>query len=213
MPPHLPLWARGDFLISELNADNPGSAEDGEFIELWHPSGRRISLQGVWLLLFSGHNSKPYREISLTGHFTTAQGYFLVGSDRLVPAPSVRLPPNTIQNGPDAVALYRSAFGPPSASQNGIPTQGLLDAVVYRLRGSDKDAQELSDALTPGQLPLLEDPEVQSGDEALSRCNGLLPADLSAFVVRIPQYSSLPIILRSAYGVEALFNILRSYLK
>ncbi|CDQ62282.1 unnamed protein product [Oncorhynchus mykiss] len=186
VPPHLPLWARGDFLISELNADNPGSAEDGEFIELWHPSGRRISLQGVWLLLFSGHNSKPYREISLTGHFTTAQGYFLVGSDRLVPAPSVRLPPNTIQNGPDAVALYRSAFGPPSASQNGIPTQGLLDAVVYRLRGSDKDAQELSDALTPGQLPLLEDPEVQSGDEALSRCNGLLPADLSAFVVAPP---------------------------
>ncbi|XP_010887130.3 uncharacterized protein si:ch211-183d21.1 [Esox lucius] len=186
VPPHLPPWSRGDFLISEVNADNPGSAEDGEFIELWHPSGRRVSLQAVWLLLFSGHNRKPYREISLTGHFTTAQGYFLVGSDRLVPAPSVRLPPNTIQNGPDAVALYRSPLGPPSASQAGIPTQGLLDVVVYRLRGSDKDAQELSDALTPGQLPLLEDPEVQPGDEALSRCNNLLPADLSAFVVAPP---------------------------
>ncbi|KAL0984327.1 hypothetical protein UPYG_G00140000 [Umbra pygmaea] len=186
VPPHLPPWSRGDFLISEVNADNPGLAEDAEFIELWHPSGRRVSLQAVWLLLFSGHNSKPYREISLTGQFTTAQGYFLVGSDRLVPAPSVRLPSNTIQNGPDAVALYRSPSGPPSTSQKGIPTQGLLDAVVYRVRGSDKDAQELSDALTPGQLPLLEDPEVQPGDEALSRCNNLLPADLSAFVVAPP---------------------------
>lgn len=65
----------------------------------------------------------------------------------------------------------------------GIPTKGLLDAVVYRQRGSDREAQELSKALTPGQLPLLEDPEVLLGDEALSRCGGLYPADLSAFSV------------------------------
>ncbi|XP_071782911.1 uncharacterized protein LOC139932874 [Centroberyx gerrardi] len=185
-PPHLPPWGHSDFLINELNTDTPGSAEDGEYIELWHPSGRRVSLQGIWLLLFSGHNNRPYREISLSGHFTTAKGYFLLGSDRLVPAPSLRLPPNTIQNGPDAVALYRSPFGPPTAVQTGIPTRGLLDAVVYRQRGSDKEAQELSDALTPGQLPLLEDPEALLGDEALSRCGGLYPADLSAFAVAPP---------------------------
>ncbi|XP_067344648.1 uncharacterized protein si:ch211-183d21.1 [Channa argus] len=185
-PPHLPPWGNSDFLINELNTDTPGAAEDGEYIELWHPSGRRVSLQGIWILLFSAHNNKPYREISLSGHFTTSKGYFLLGSDRLVPAPSLRLPPNTIQNGPDAVALYRSASGPPSAAQRGIPTKGLLDAVVYRQRGSDKEAQELSKALTPGQLPLLEDPEVLPGDEALSRCRGLYPADLSAFSVAPP---------------------------
>ncbi|KAG8009119.1 hypothetical protein GBF38_011733 [Nibea albiflora] len=182
-PPHLPPWGNSDFLINELNTDSPGAAEDGEYIELWHPSGRRVSLQGIWILLFSAHNNKPYREISLSGHFTTSKGYFLLGSDRLVPAPSLRLPPNTIQNGPDAVALYRSPFGPPSATQRGIPTKGLLDAVVYRQRGSDKEAQELSKALTPGQLPLLEDPEVLPGDEGLSRCRGLYPFDLSAFSV------------------------------
>ncbi|XP_022046548.1 uncharacterized protein si:ch211-183d21.1 isoform X2 [Acanthochromis polyacanthus] len=185
-PPHLPPWGNSDFLINELNTDTPGAAEDGEYIELWHPSGRRVSLQGIWILLFSAHNNKPYREISLSGHFTTSKGYFLLGSDRLVPAPSLRLPPNTIQNGPDAVALYRSPFGPPSAAQRGIPTKGLLDAVVYRQRGSDQEAQELSKALTPGQLPLLEDPEVQPGDEALSRCRGLYPYDLSAFSVAPP---------------------------
>lgn len=185
-PPHLPPWGTSDFLINELNTDTPGAAEDGEYIELWHPSGRRVSLQGIWILLFSAHNNKPYREISLSGHFTTSKGYFLLGSDRLVPAPSLRLPPNTIQNGPDAVALYRSPFGPPSAAQRGIPTKGLLDAVVYRQRGSDMEAQELSKALTPGQLPLLEDPDVLPGDEALSRCRGLYPFDLSAFSVAPP---------------------------
>ncbi|XP_026206841.1 uncharacterized protein si:ch211-183d21.1 [Anabas testudineus] len=185
-PPHLPPWGNSDFLINELNTDTPGAAEDGEYIELWHPSGRRVSLQGIWILLFSAHNNKPYREISLSGHFTTSKGYFLIGSDRLVPAPSLRLPPNTIQNGPDAVAVYRSPSGPPSAAQRGIPTKGLLDAVVYRQRGSDKEAQELSKALTPGQLPLLEDPEVLTGDEALSRCRGLYPYDLSAFSVAPP---------------------------
>uniref|UniRef100_A0A3P9PZE1 Si:ch211-183d21.1 n=1 Tax=Poecilia reticulata TaxID=8081 RepID=A0A3P9PZE1_POERE len=185
-PPHLPPGSSGDFLINELNTDTPGAAEDGEYIELWHPSGLRASLQGVWILLFSAHNNKPYREISLSGHFTTSKGYFLLGSDRLAPAPSLRLPPNTIQNGPDAVALYRSLSGPPSAAQRGIPTRGLLDAVVYRQRGSDMEAQELSQALTPGQLPLLEDPDVLPGDEALSRCGGLYPLDLSAFSVAPP---------------------------
>lgn len=184
--PHLPPWGNSDFLINELNTDTPGAAEDGEYVELWHPSGRRVSLQGIWILLFSAHNNKPYREISLSGHFTTSKGYFLLGSDRLVPAPSLRLPPNTIQNGPDAVALYRSPFGPPSATQRGIPTKGLLDAVVYRQRGSDREAQELSKALTPGQLPLLEDQDVLPGDESLSRCRGLYPYDLSAFSVATP---------------------------
>ncbi|XP_061911892.1 uncharacterized protein si:ch211-183d21.1 [Entelurus aequoreus] len=184
--PHLPAWGNSDFLINELNSDLPGIAEDGEYIELWHPSGRRVSLQGIWILLFSAHNNKPYREISLSGHFTTAKGYFLLGSDGLVPAPSLRLPSNTIQNGPDAVALYRSPYGAPSAQHRGIPTKGLLDAVVYRQRGLDKDAPELSKALTPGQLPLLEDPQVLPGDESLSRCRGLYPYDLSAFSVTPP---------------------------
>ncbi|XP_061765255.1 uncharacterized protein si:ch211-183d21.1 [Nerophis ophidion] len=183
--PHLPPWGNSDFLINELNSDLPGIAEDGEYIELWHPSGRRVSLQGIWILLFSAHNNKPYREISLSGHFTTAKGYFLLGSDGLVPAPSLRLPSNTIQNGPDAVALYRSPYGAPSA-QRGIPTKGLLDAVVYRQSRLDKDAPELSKALTPGQLPLLEDPQVLPGDESLSRCRGLYPYDLSAFSVTPP---------------------------
>lgn len=67
-----------DFLISEVNADSPGSAEDEEFVELWHPSGRRTSLGDIWVLLINGNNGKIYREIELHGQYTDNHGYFLV---------------------------------------------------------------------------------------------------------------------------------------
>ncbi|XP_072535037.1 uncharacterized protein [Salminus brasiliensis] len=162
-----PSRTDNDFLISEVNADSPGSAEDEEFVELWHPSGHRTSLNGIWLLLFNGNNGKVYREIELFGYYTNNHGYFLIGSDKL--SPSLAIPANTIQNGPDAIAIYRSLTAPSGEGSN-IPKNGLLDAVVYRARGSDKDSAELIQALTPGQLPLLEDSAALQGDESLSRC-------------------------------------------
>ncbi|XP_028825414.1 uncharacterized protein LOC114784298 [Denticeps clupeoides] len=181
--PPLPPWLGMDFLLNELNADTPGAGEDAEFIEIWHPSGQRTSLEGVWLLLINGQTGKPYHELSLSGYFTDSRGYFLIGSDKLQPEPSIPLPSNTVQNGPDAVALYRSEAQP--SSQGGIPTVGLLDAVVYRSTGSDKEAVELTEALTPNQLPLLEEPHTLSGDESLSRCLPI-PNQLSAFRVGPP---------------------------
>ncbi|XP_066545408.1 uncharacterized protein LOC136712633 [Amia ocellicauda] len=176
-----------DFLLNEVNADTPGAAEDAEFIEIWHPAGRRVSLDGIWLLLFSGHNNQHYRQFSLYGYFTDAQGYFILGSHRMTPQPSFPLPSNMVQNGPDAVALYRSLQGPPMPAEKGaIPTDGLLDAIVYRQRGSDKQTRGLSDALTPWQIPLFEDSSFSSGDESLSRCGSLKPLDLSAFRVTVP---------------------------
>ncbi|XP_015215536.2 uncharacterized protein [Lepisosteus oculatus] len=184
LPPSPSPAGYQDFLLSEVNSDTPGAAEDREFIEIWHPSGRRVSLDGIWLLLFNGNDDKPYRQISLHGYFTDARGYFLLGSHQMSPRPAIRLPPNTVQNGPDAVALYRSPLGPPVPKEGGaIPTKGLLDAIVYRGLRSDKEAQNLRDALTPGQVPLLEDPDFSPEDESLSRCGSLLPANLTAFQV------------------------------
>lgn len=98
-----------------------------------------------------------------------------VGADITIPA-------NTIQNGPDAIALYRSE-SPPSKQNQAIPRDGLLDAIVYRARGSDKNIAELTKALTPGQRPLLEDINASPGDESLSRC-GTDRFNLSAYRVR-----------------------------
>ncbi|KAG5262437.1 hypothetical protein AALO_G00275130 [Alosa alosa] len=182
-PPTLTPWLGTDFLLNEVNSDSPGVAENTEFIEIWHPSGTRTSLEGVWLLLINGQTGRPYKEISLSGFFTDANGYFLIGSNGLEPKPSIPLPPNTVQNGPDAVALYRSQE--PPSQQTGTPRLGLLDAVVYRVRGSDKDGWMLTEALTPYQLPLLEDPQALPGDESISRCQGR-PNTLSAFRVGPP---------------------------
>ncbi|KAG9276199.1 hypothetical protein AMEX_G8490 [Astyanax mexicanus] len=171
-----------DFLISEVNADSPGAAEDEEFIELWHPFGRRMSLDNIWLLLFNGNNGKVYKEIELHGYYTDKHGYFLIGSDKV--SPDLALPANTIQNGPDAIAIYRSS-SPPSSEGTNIPKSGLLDAVVYRARGSDKDSPDLIQALTPAQLPLLEDSTALPDDESLSRC-GLDKLSLNSFRVASP---------------------------
>ncbi|TSL82526.1 hypothetical protein Baya_6625 [Bagarius yarrelli] len=177
-------WAGfdGDFLISEVNADSPGSAEDEEFVELFHPSGQKTSLSGIWVLFINGNNGKIYREIELDGHYTDDNGYFLIGSDKL--NPHIALPPNTIQNGPDAIAIYRST-SPPSIENYIVPRNGLLDGMVYRSRSSDKDWADLVKALTPGQLPLLEDTTSLDGDESLSRCE-IKRLDLNSFRVSTP---------------------------
>lgn len=107
--------------------------------------------------------------------------FFQIGSDKL--NPQIAIPSNTIQNGPDAVAIYRSD-SPPSNEGLDVPTKGLLDAIVYRSRGSDKDTADLIRALMPRQLPLLEYFSAQE-DKSLSRC-GLHRLDLNSFRVRDP---------------------------
>lgn len=69
-----------DFLLNEINANTPGGAEDEEFIELWHPSGFRMSLDFIWLVMINGQNAAVYYELELNGYFTDDDGYFLVSS-------------------------------------------------------------------------------------------------------------------------------------
>ncbi|KAK2870387.1 hypothetical protein Q8A67_024779 [Cirrhinus molitorella] len=171
-----------DFLLNEINTDSPGGAEDEEFIELWHPSGFRMSLDFIWLVMINGQTGMVYYELELNGYYTDDDGYFLIGSSKV--GPDIRMPPNTIQNGPDAIVLYRSK-SPPSKEGPNIPKSGLLDVVVYRTRGTDKKVSELTEALTPGQLPLLEDISVLPGDETLSRC-GTKTVNLNDFRVTSP---------------------------
>ncbi|KTG39034.1 hypothetical protein cypCar_00044878, partial [Cyprinus carpio] len=171
-----------DFLLNEINTDSPGGAEDEEFIELWHPSGFRMSLDFIWLVMINGQTGMVYYELELNGYYTDDDGYFLIGSSKV--SPDIRIPSNTIQNGPDAIVLYRSK-SPPSKEGPNIPRKGWLDAVVYRTRGSDKKVSELTEVLTPGQLPLLEDINALPADETLSRC-GTERLNLNAFRVTSP---------------------------
>ncbi|XP_031981993.1 uncharacterized protein LOC116452021 isoform X1 [Corvus moneduloides] len=168
-------------LINEVNADNPGGREDAEYIELFYTGQTRFNLQGYWLVLYNGKNSRAYRVLDLSGHHTDNLGYFLVGSSSMSPAPMIRLPPNTIQNGADAVALYHSSTAL-YAEGMAVMARGLLDAVVYSSRVPEK-AEQLLRVLLPGQSILYENDSHSTQDESLSRCHSLSTKLQSSFQV------------------------------
>ncbi|KAJ7305772.1 hypothetical protein JRQ81_010138 [Phrynocephalus forsythii] len=170
-----------ELLINEVNPDNPGSREDTEYIELFYPGPAPFEMDNYWLVLYNGKNNLAYKVVSLGGHRTNERGYFLVGNAGVAPKPSIVLPDTTIQNGADAVALYHSAT--PIYHVNGPPTaEGLVDAVVYTARGSDR-ADKLLEILAPGQRILYENDSYSTEDESLSRCHSLRPRDHSSFKV------------------------------
>lgn len=168
-------------LINEVNADNPGGGEDAEYIELFYTGQTCFNLQGYWLVLYNGKSSQAYRVLDLSGHHTDNLGYFLVGSSSMSPAPMIRLPPNTIQNGADAVALYHSST-PLYAEGMAVTARGLLDAVVYSSREPEK-AEQLLRVLLPGQSILYENDSHSTQDESLSRCYSLSTKLQSSFQV------------------------------
>nr|XP_009937517.1 PREDICTED: uncharacterized protein LOC104333682 [Opisthocomus hoazin] len=168
-------------LINEVNPDNPGGGEDAEYIELFYTGQTRFDLQGYWLVLYNGKNSRAYRVLDLSGHHTDKLGYFLVGSSAMSPAPMIRLPPNTIQNGADAVALYYSNTTLYTVSM-AVTAEGLVDAVVYTSRMPEK-ADQLIKVLVPGQSILYENDSHSTEDESLSRCHSLSTKLQSSFQV------------------------------
>ncbi|XP_050173787.1 uncharacterized protein LOC126641301 [Myiozetetes cayanensis] len=168
-------------LINEVNPDNPGAGEDAEYIELFYTGRTRFDLQGYWLVLYNGRTGRAYRVLDLSGHHTDEQGYFLVGSSRVSPAPMIGLPPNSIQNGPDAVALYHGSTAP-HAVGTAVTAHGLVDAVVYTARQTEK-AEQLLRVLVPGQGILYENDSHSTEDESLSRCHSLSPKLQSSFQV------------------------------
>ncbi|KAG6922066.1 hypothetical protein G0U57_003950 [Chelydra serpentina] len=170
-----------ELLINEVNPDNPGGQEDMEYIELLYTGQTRFDLRGYWLVLYNGKNNQAYRVVNLTGYCTNERGYFLVGSAWVTPSPVIVLPPNTIQNGGDAVALYHSTTFTYSVGM-AVTEAGLVDAVVYKSRASDR-ADKLLKVLTPGQNILYEDDSHSSQDESLSRCNSQSPRVHSSFQV------------------------------
>ena len=168
-------------IISEVNADNP-KLDTTEFVELYHTGGQRASLDGYTLVFYNGNGNVAYKVLDLKGQATDERGFFLVGSVDLRPKPSILLPPNTVQNGPDAIALYRSGAARYAEKMNATAV-GLVDAVVYMTRWTSS-AEVLAEVLTPGQRPFVEDEASHEGDESIERC--LLSGDAWTFQLAPP---------------------------
>ncbi|MEW5677100.1 endonuclease [Flavobacterium enshiense] len=120
-------------VISEIDSDTSGF-DTMEFIEL-KSSSPNFALDGYVLVFFNGGSSPytgttSYYAIDLDGYATDINGNFLIGNSQVSPSPRIVIPNNTIQNGPDGVALYQGndsdyPFGTAATNTN------LINALAY----------------------------------------------------------------------------------
>lgn len=127
----LPFCFYAQVVINEVDADTP-SADDREFIEL-KSEAPYFSLDGYILVLFnggSGSGTLSYYTIDLAGLVTDGNGIVLLGNPLVIPAPSRIFPNNTVQNGPDAIAIYQDIIDT-FPINTPATTTNLVDALIY----------------------------------------------------------------------------------
>lgn len=175
-------WQATTVVINEVDADTP-STDTAEFVELFDGGAGNTALDGLTLVLYNGSNDQSYYTLDLDGYRTDANGYFVVGN-RGVSIAAATFPTDTLQQGPDAVALY---LGNGSAFPNGtaVNTTNLLDALVYDT--NDADDPGLLVLLNSGQPQVNEGGGGASADHANARCpNGSGGSRNTAGYVQVP---------------------------
>lgn len=121
-------------LINEIDADTEGT-DVLEFIELYDDGVGNAPLDGYVLVFYNGSNDLSYAVYDLDGYSTNANGYFVLGNADVANV-SIIFASNGLQNGADAVALYKAnAADFPVGSA--ISTDNLIDALVYDTDDAD----------------------------------------------------------------------------
>ena len=140
-------------VINEIDPDTPGT-DTAEFIEL-RTTDPTTALDGLVLVLINGSSDTSYGAFDLDGYTTDANGVFVLCEDATVVSGCDGDALSSIQNGPDAVALY---VGDGTDFPNGTAASStnLVDAIVY---GSSRD-EELLTAL--GETVQFEDTDTTS---------------------------------------------------
>ncbi|KAJ8044574.1 hypothetical protein HOLleu_07357 [Holothuria leucospilota] len=171
-----------EVIINELNAASP-RGDRFEFVELLNIAHVPVNLGNYTLVLYDGRNNTAYKVIPLMNATLAVGGLYVIGSSRLTPHPqqifeegSLR----TLQNGADAVALYRGNQSHYQVNMT-VTNVGLVDALVYDSRG--RHSEMLTAVLTPGEMTLHENWRELPVDESLSRCNGTDPRAPSQFIL------------------------------
>ena len=151
-------------VINELDADTAGT-DTLEFVELYDGGVGNASLDGYILVFYNGSNNTSYATYDLTGFSTNASGYFVLGNAD-VPNVSIVFGSNGLQNGADAVALYKAdAASFPNGT--GVTLTGLEDAIVYDT--NDSDDADLLVLLNAGEPQLNEDELDEKDVQSLQR--------------------------------------------
>lgn len=129
-------------VINELDSDTP-STDVKEFIEL-RSDVPFFPLDGFVLVMFNGSTtsstaSKSYYVMDLDGLSTDVNGLALIGNNLVSPVPDKYLPDSTIQNGPDAVAIYSgNASDWPLGTL--ATTTNLVHALAHAVNSEDAEA-------------------------------------------------------------------------
>lgn len=124
--------------INEVDVDQEGT-DVTEFVEILSDSPN-FSLEGYIVVFYNGTDDESYKRVDLTGYVTDSEGFFIIGSSA-TPGVDISIgTSNTIQNGPDAIAIYQDEV---SNFPNGTPVTNvnLIDAIVYGT--NDDDDHEL----------------------------------------------------------------------
>ena len=121
-------------VINEIDPDTP-STDQKEFIELKSATAN-FSLNGYVLVFFNASSTSPYagtlsyNAIDLDGYTTDVNGNFLIGNVLLTPTPALSMLDATLQNGPDAIALYQANDTDFPLNTPATAT-GLVHAIAY----------------------------------------------------------------------------------
>jgi endonuclease I len=137
------FFSYSQVVINEIDT-NTASTDVKEFIELKSETPN-FSLDGYVIVFFNAGSTSPYSgtasyyAIDLDGLVTDGNGIILLGNLQVTPSVSYIIPQNTIQNGPDAVAIYLGNADDfplltPATSLN------LIDALAYSGNSSEPSA-------------------------------------------------------------------------
>ncbi len=120
--------------INEVDVDQTGT-DVSEFIEILSDSPN-FSLEGYIVVFYNGSDDESYKTVDLTGYVTDSEGFFIIGGSA-TPGVDIAIgTSNTIQNGPDAIAIHQDDA---SNFPNGTPVTNanLIDAIVYGTNDDD----------------------------------------------------------------------------
>jgi hypothetical protein len=147
----------GEIIINELDSDTP-STDVAEFVELFDGGSGNTPLDGYVVVFFNGGaaNDASYAAFDLDGFATNADGYFTLGNSA-VPGVDLIFPNSSLQNGPDAVAIF-AANGSDFPNGTPITATNIRDAIVYAN----------STTIDAGLLVLLNAGQAQVNENALA---------------------------------------------
>ncbi len=120
--------------INEVDVDQAGT-DVTEFVEILSDSPN-FSLEGYIVVFYNGTDNESYKTVDLNGYVTDPDGFFIIGGSA-TPGVDIAIGnSNTIQNGPDAIAIYQDE---PSNFPNGtlVTATNLIDAIVYGTNDDD----------------------------------------------------------------------------